>query len=62
MNENTEVYGNAAYVYKKVNSLANLQGQSNLITFNQRYAQMSYDGYHFSQLGAIFNLAVNVQF
>jgi iron complex outermembrane receptor protein len=24
---------------------------SNLITFNQRYSQMTYDGYHFSQLG-----------
>lgn len=36
--------------------------QSNLVTFNQRYSQMSYDGYHFSQLGTIFNLAVNVRF
>lgn len=36
--------------------------QSNLITFNQRYAQMTYDGYHFSQLGTMFNLAVNVRF
>jgi len=33
-----------------------------LITFNQRYSQMTYDGYHFSQLGTIFNLTVNVQF
>ena len=41
---------------------AYLQGQSNLITFNQRYSQMTYDGYHFSQLGTIFNLTVNVQF
>ncbi len=39
-----------------------LQNQSNLITFNQRYSQMTYDGYHFSQLGTIFNLTVNVQF
>ena len=45
-----------------LNDASFLQGQSNLITFNQRYSQMSYDGYHFSQLGAIFNLAVNVQF
>jgi len=45
-----------------LNDAAFLQGQSNLITFNQRYSQMTYDGYHFSQLGAIFNLAVNVQF
>jgi iron complex outermembrane receptor protein len=39
-----------------------LQNQSNLITFNQRYSQMTYDGYHFSQLGTILNLTVNVQF
>lgn len=39
-----------------------LQNQSNLITFNQRYSQMTYDGYHFSQLGTIFNLSLNVQF
>ncbi|MTI21706.1 TonB-dependent receptor [Fulvivirga sp. RKSG066] len=36
--------------------------QSNLITFNQRYSQMTYDGYHFSQLGTMFNLTVNVRF
>ncbi|MFK7946446.1 MAG: TonB-dependent receptor [Saprospiraceae bacterium] len=39
-----------------------LKGQSNLITFNQRYSQMTYDGYHFSQLGTILNFSVNVQF
>jgi len=36
--------------------------QSNLITFNQRYSQMTYDGYHFSQLGTLFNLSVNYRF
>ncbi len=41
---------------------AYLQNQSNLITFNQRYSQMTYDGYHFSQLGRLFNLSLNVQF
>ncbi|WP_428225120.1 TonB-dependent receptor [Flavobacterium sp.] len=35
---------------------------SNLITFNQRYSQMTYDGYHFSQLGSMFNLSVNYKF
>ncbi len=34
----------------------------NLITFNQRYSQMSYDGYHFSQLGTMFNLSLNYKF
>ncbi|NNM18970.1 MAG: hypothetical protein HKP24_10430, partial [Croceitalea sp.] len=39
-----------------------IQEQSNLITFNQRYSQMTYDGYHFSQLGAMFNLSMNYRF
>ncbi len=41
---------------------AQVQNQSNLITFNQRYSQMTYDGYHFSQLGAMFNLSINYKF
>ena len=41
---------------------AQVQSQSNLITFNQRYSQMTYDGYHFSQLGSLYNLTVNVRF
>lgn len=39
-----------------------LMNQSNLITFNQRYSQMTYDGYHFSQLGTMFAAAINVRF
>ncbi|MFK7979959.1 MAG: TonB-dependent receptor, partial [Saprospiraceae bacterium] len=39
-----------------------LRSQSDLITFSNRYDVMTYDGYHFSQLGTIFNLTVNVQF
>ncbi len=35
---------------------------SNLITFNQRYSQMTYDGYHFSQLGSIYALTLNFKF
>jgi len=35
---------------------------SNLITFNQRYSRMTYDGFHFSQLGTMFNLSVNYKF
>ena len=41
---------------------AAVQNQSNLITFNQRYSQMTYDGYHFSQLGTMFNLSLNYKF
>jgi iron complex outermembrane receptor protein len=35
---------------------------SNLITFNQRYSQMTYDGYHFSKLGSLYALTMNVRF
>ncbi len=42
--------------------LTPLQVQSNLITFNQRYSQMTYDGFHFSQLGTLFNLSLNYRF
>ena len=41
---------------------AAVKNQSNLITFNQRYSQMTYDGYHFSQLGTMFNLSLNYRF
>jgi iron complex outermembrane receptor protein len=41
---------------------AQVKTQSNLITFNQRYSQMTYDGYHFSQLGRMFNLSLNYKF
>ena len=46
----------------KLNDAAFLKGQSNLITFNQRYSRMTYDGYHFSQLGTILNAAFNIRF
>jgi iron complex outermembrane receptor protein len=42
--------------------LTQIQNESNLITFNQRYSQMTYDGYHFSQLGTMFNLSLNYKF
>ncbi len=42
--------------------LTQIQNESNAITFNQRYSQMTYDGYHFSQLGTMFNLSLNYQF
>ncbi|MCL9804572.1 TonB-dependent receptor [Flavobacterium amniphilum] len=38
---------------------AQVKTQSNLITFNQRYSRMTYDGYHFSQLGSMFSLSLN---
>lgn len=36
--------------------------QYNLITFNGRYSNVTYDGSHFSQLGTIFNANLNVKF
>jgi iron complex outermembrane recepter protein len=41
---------------------AALKNESNLITFNQRYSRMTYDGYQFSQLGTMFNLSWNFRF
>ncbi len=45
-----------------LNNAAELKNQLNLITFNQRYSRMTYDGYHFSQLGTMVNLSLNVRF
>ncbi len=41
---------------------AQTKAQRNLITFNGRYDVMTYDGFHFSQLGRIFNLSVTYGF
>jgi iron complex outermembrane receptor protein len=45
-----------------INNAAAIKNESNLITFNQRYSQMTYDGYHFSQLGTQLAAALNVRF
>ena len=45
-----------------INNPVDIKKQSDLITFNQRYSQMTYDGYHFSQLGTMFNLSLNYKF
>ncbi|TRX03405.1 TonB-dependent receptor [Flavobacterium gawalongense] len=45
-----------------LNNPAQVKSQFNLITFNGRYSQMTYDGYHFSQLGTMFNLSLNYKF
>jgi len=41
-----------------LNSAAQTKVQTNLITFNGRYSIMTYDGFHFSQLGRIYNLSL----
>ncbi len=46
----------------KLGDAAYLKNQSNLITFNQRYSQTTYDGSHFSQLGTTLNAALNFRF
>jgi len=45
-----------------LNDPAQRKSQFNLITFNGRYSQMTYDGYHFSQLGTMLNLSLNYKF
>lgn len=35
---------------------------TNLITFNGRYSNVTYDGSHFSQLGTMFNAALTIKF
>jgi iron complex outermembrane receptor protein len=43
-------------------SEAQTKVQKNLITFNGRYDVMTYDGFHFSQLGRIYNLSLTHRF
>jgi iron complex outermembrane receptor protein len=45
-----------------VNDPAKLHNEWKNITFNGRYDTMSYDGYHFSQLGTMWNLSMNYRF
>ncbi len=45
-----------------LNNPAQTQVQRNLITFNGRYDVMTYDGFHFSQLGRIYNLTLAYKF
>ena len=45
-----------------LNDPAQTRTQFNLVTFNGRYSQMGYDGYHFSQLGTMFSLSMNYKF
>ena len=45
-----------------LNDPAQTKVQTNLITFNGRYDVMTYDGFHFSQLGRIYNLSLAYKF
>ena len=45
-----------------LNNPAQLLTQTNLITFNGRYAMTTYDGSHFSQLGRMYKLSLNYRF
>ncbi len=38
------------------------QSESDAITFSQRYSMVTYDGSHFSQLGRMYNAALNYRF
>lgn len=45
-----------------LNDPAQAKVQSNFVTFNGRYSIMTYDGFHFSQLGRIYNLSLTYRF
>lgn len=45
-----------------VNDPVKLRNEYNNITFDGRYDKMSYDGFHFSQLGRMFSLSLNYKF
>ena len=45
-----------------LNNPNQVKSQFNLITFNGRYSQMTYQGYHFSQLGTLFSLSLIYKF
>jgi iron complex outermembrane receptor protein len=45
-----------------LNNPTDIKSQLNLITFNGRYSQMTYQGFHFSQLGTLFNLSLTYKF
>jgi iron complex outermembrane receptor protein len=45
-----------------LNDPVQIKSQYNLITFNGRYSQMTYEGYHFSQLGTLFSLSLSYKF
>lgn len=45
-----------------VNDPVKLLAEYNNITFDGRYDTMSYDGFHFSQLGRMFSLTMNYKF
>jgi len=62
LNPNGESLMNSTTPVPGYFGLTPLQVESNLITFNQRYPIVTYDGSHFSQLGIMFNLAVNIRF
>jgi iron complex outermembrane receptor protein len=46
----------------KLNNPDLIKSQYNLITFNGRYSQMTYEAITFSQLGTLFNLSLNYKF
>ncbi len=45
-----------------IDNPATLRDITNALTFDGRYSTMTYDGYHFSQLGRMFNLTMNYKF
>jgi len=54
--------GEGQKILDGTSTITTVKKQTNLITFNGRYPIMTYDGFHFSQLGRIYNATVTYRF
>ena len=45
-----------------LNDPVQVRSQTNALTFNGKYATMTYNGSHFSQLGTTFSASLNLKF
>jgi iron complex outermembrane receptor protein len=57
-----KIEANTSAAQALINDPANLRRINQNITFDGRYSMMTYDGFHFSQLGRMFNLSLNYKF
>jgi iron complex outermembrane receptor protein len=56
------IEANTSAAQALINDPSKLKRIQQNITFNGRYSNMTYDGFHFSQLGTMFNLSMNYKF
>ncbi len=57
-----KITGDNAAAQTYLSNAANLKNEIVNLTFDGRYSMMTYDGFHFSQLGRMFNLSLNYKF